>query len=573
MSFSSSQEKSLGSPRAEVTPGGDDNLGVPEFYIDGKVNFVGEQGGNGAQATIQDVSGAPVERQNPLGYSVGWWSALFLNITMLIGTGIFSFPSSLLKSLGSVGLALVYWPIGLLISLAGNSVYLEFASYFPSRSGAEVVYLEQAFRKPKYFFPVAFAVQTVILSFVSSNVIVVASYIFKMTDRTPSGWESKGVGIAALTILCLPILLSTKWTLRLSNFCGVAKIITMLLIITRFVALGGHLNAVPDPKANFRNAFQGTTNNGYNLSNALVSIIFSYGGYTNSFNVANEIKNPIRTIKKTANTAVIFVAVLYLLANIAYFAVLTKAEIKGSTQVTASIFWQKLFGARAAKGLTILPVLSASSNILTTMVGHTRMIREIGRQGVLPFPKFWVTTWPFGTPTGAIIAIWVVSFIIIVAPPAGTAFNFIVALQNYPSSFFLALMTFGFDVRKNLNLPRPEYRSWTVVLLFFLAANLFLIIMPWVPPPGGINNSSFGFFYGASSLAGLGIVFLCALYFVLWSKLFPKLGGYQLRQVVVSLPDGSLSHQLIKVRNDEVDEWDAKHDLSGRSLREYEFRA
>ncbi|KAK6904600.1 hypothetical protein I203_105416 [Kwoniella mangroviensis CBS 8507] len=72
MSFSSSQEKSLGSPRAEVTPGGDDNLGVPEFYIDGKVNFVGEQGGNGAQATIQDVSGAPVERQNPLGYSVGW---------------------------------------------------------------------------------------------------------------------------------------------------------------------------------------------------------------------------------------------------------------------------------------------------------------------------------------------------------------------------------------------------------------------------------------------------------------------------------------------------------------------
>lgn len=64
-----------------------------------------------------------------------------------------------------------YWVIGLLISLAGISVYLEFASYFPSRSGAEVVYLEQAYAKPKYFFPIAFAVQTVILSFVSSNVI------------------------------------------------------------------------------------------------------------------------------------------------------------------------------------------------------------------------------------------------------------------------------------------------------------------------------------------------------------------------------------------------------------------
>ena len=87
------------------------------------------------------------------------------------GSGIFSFPSSLLRNLGSVGLAMFYWVIGLLISLAGISVYLEFASYFPSRSGSEVVYLEQAYAKPKYFFPIAFAVQTVILSFVSSNVI------------------------------------------------------------------------------------------------------------------------------------------------------------------------------------------------------------------------------------------------------------------------------------------------------------------------------------------------------------------------------------------------------------------
>lgn len=42
-------------------------------------------------------------------------------------------------------------------------------AYFPSRSGAEVVYLEQAYPKPKYLFPVAFAFLTVVLSFSSSN--------------------------------------------------------------------------------------------------------------------------------------------------------------------------------------------------------------------------------------------------------------------------------------------------------------------------------------------------------------------------------------------------------------------
>lgn len=67
------------------------------FVLGNGLAFVGEQGGNGADATYQDVNGAPVEKQNPLGYGVGWWSALFLNITMIIGTGIFSFRESFLS--------------------------------------------------------------------------------------------------------------------------------------------------------------------------------------------------------------------------------------------------------------------------------------------------------------------------------------------------------------------------------------------------------------------------------------------------------------------------------------------
>ena len=70
-----------------------------------------------------------------------------------------------------MGLTLLYWPLGFLISLSSLTVYLEYAAYFPNRSGAEVVYLEQAYPRPIYFFPVVFAVQTVILSFSSGNAI------------------------------------------------------------------------------------------------------------------------------------------------------------------------------------------------------------------------------------------------------------------------------------------------------------------------------------------------------------------------------------------------------------------
>lgn len=82
-----------------------------------------------------------------------------------------SVAGSILNSTGSIGLALIYWFIGFIMAIAGFCVYLEFASYFPSRSGAEVVYLEQAYPRPKHFFPIAYAVQSVVLSFSSSNAI------------------------------------------------------------------------------------------------------------------------------------------------------------------------------------------------------------------------------------------------------------------------------------------------------------------------------------------------------------------------------------------------------------------
>lgn len=52
--------------------------------------FISERGGNNAAPTYQDASGAPVESQSPLGYSVGPVTITLLNITMMIGAGIYS---------------------------------------------------------------------------------------------------------------------------------------------------------------------------------------------------------------------------------------------------------------------------------------------------------------------------------------------------------------------------------------------------------------------------------------------------------------------------------------------------
>ena len=90
--------------------------------------------------------------------------------------------------------------------------------------------------------------------------------------------------------------------------------------ITGFVVLGGGVKSIPDPGANFRNAFEGSTNDAHGLISALVRINFAYEGYANAFNMVNEVKNPIRTIRFAGPAALLAISILYMFVNIAYFA-------------------------------------------------------------------------------------------------------------------------------------------------------------------------------------------------------------------------------------------------------------
>lgn len=114
---------------------------------------------------------------------------------------------------------------------------------------------------------------------------------------------------------------NNRVALRLNDVTGIVKLLTLVFVaVTGLVVLGGHVISVPDPGLNFRDAFNGLPTTGYGLSNALYSITFSYTGYANAFNVMAEVKDPIKTIRRSAPVSLLIVAILYMLANVAYFA-------------------------------------------------------------------------------------------------------------------------------------------------------------------------------------------------------------------------------------------------------------
>jgi amino acid transporter len=183
--------------------------------------------------------------------------------------------------------------------LAALAIFLEYASLFPNRSGGQVAYLEQAYPKPAFFFPVTYAFFTVAFSFSSSNAVVLARYIYRAAGYQAGEWANKGLAIASYTFLAFICLISTRWSIRLMNLISAIKLIILLfIVITGFVVLGGGTK-VKDPRQNFRNSFDGVTNNGHDIVNALVSINFAYDGYYNAFNVVNEIRVCSSSARKT----------------------------------------------------------------------------------------------------------------------------------------------------------------------------------------------------------------------------------------------------------------------------------
>jgi hypothetical protein len=53
-------------------------------------------------------------------HKIGWFSAMCMVVGLMIGSGIFSTPSSVLLSVQSTGMALLLWLIGGVVALFGT---------------------------------------------------------------------------------------------------------------------------------------------------------------------------------------------------------------------------------------------------------------------------------------------------------------------------------------------------------------------------------------------------------------------------------------------------------------------
>ena len=176
---------------------------------------------------------------------------------------------------------------------------------------------------------------------------------------------------------------------------------------------------MPDPYASFRSPFAGSSKNSYDYAVALVKVLFTYHGWSNATYVLNEVINPVQTVKVAGPLGLALVGSLSLLINVAYFASATPEEASKSSVTIAAFFLGKVFGPEVSRFAAFLAALSALGNIFTVTFTMSRLYQELAKEGALPFPRFLASNWPIGSPSGALLLIFLLSFMVILAVPFG----------------------------------------------------------------------------------------------------------------------------------------------------------
>lgn len=499
---------------------------------------------NGEVAYLNDLE------EIPQGRHLGLFSTIVLFVSRILGSGIFSLASGVFRDCGrSVFLFFIAWLLAAVLAFSGLYIFLEMGSLVP-RSGGSKVFLEFIYEKPKLLATVAFSVYSVAFGFTISNALVFGEYFLRAIGVETTDFRTRATGLLFLYFASGIHGVSVHHGVRIQNFIGILKLALMVVMIGTGIYVVFFPSSITKIESNLHMndifTIRGTVTPS-SFASAIIKSSFAFGGWNAIHTVSNEIQDPIRTFKIAGPTSLGVIAITYFFTNLAYLVVIAPEELANSGTLVGSILFEKVFGDRIGRQLlTFAVALCAGGNVFVVMYTISRASQEVFREGYLPFSRFMSSNWPFGSPLPTLTLSVSITTIIFIVCPQGDIYNYIVALEGYPNQIVIALIAIGiFIIRRRYPDLRAPIRSSLVGTTLVLIITAYLVISPLIsktsPNPPGMEN------WPSYAVVALFIVFLCILYWFLRFKFFPWLNRYELKPEEVTLDDGLVIKQWVKV--------------------------
>jgi amino acid transporter len=447
----------------------------------------------------------PVELRRALGP----WAAASIVIGTVIGSGIFLVPRTMIRSVGSVEAVAAVWIIGGLMSLAGALTYAELAAALPE-AGGEYAYLREAYG-PIWGFIYSWTQMWVAksgsIATMATGFFLYLANFFPPLETVfysvplpigPGGGPLElryGQLLAIALILLLGLL--NYFGVKLGGNVQVAVTALKVALIGSIILAGIFLGR---PHAPSSAPIGALTFSGFVA--ALVAALWAYDGWNNVSMVASEVREPQRNLPRALIWGTSGVIAIYLLANAAYFRVLSPGEVAGAERVAAEMM-RRIFAEPGAAAVSIAAIISIFAALNGSILSGSRVPYAAARDGLF-FSAVAQVNQKHRTPGTSILLLTGWSAVLVLSGKFDDLFNLVIF-----ASWILYGMTAAavFVLRKKRpDLPRP-YRTigYPIIPALFIAGAVVLIAVTAVERP-------------RESAMGIGLILLGLPPYFYWKK-------------------------------------------------------
>ncbi|KAJ8726463.1 hypothetical protein PYW07_001161 [Mythimna separata] len=413
-------------------------------------------------------------------------------IGTIIGSGIFISPTGVFLYTGSVGASLIIWLASGLLSTLGALCYAELGTSI-TRSGGDYAYIYTAFGPLPAFLRMWIALLIIRPTTQAIVALTFGHYVVKpfFPECDPPQLAVKLLAAVCLCILTAINCISVRWTMRIQDVFTSSKLLALVVIIISgiYYICSGHTE-------NFEAAFEGEFSAG-NIALAFYSGLFAFGGWNYLNFVTEELQDPYKNLPRAIWIAMPMVTIIYVMANLAYFGVVTKLEMMSNPAV-AAIFGDRLFAGWSWM-IPVFVALSTFGGVNGVLFTSARLFATGAQEGHMPafFSLFHIKK---QTPIPSLMFTCLFSLLML------TTSNVFDLINYFSQTLWLSV---GASVvgmlwlrRVKPDIPRPIKVNIVIPYLFLLAIGC-LVVIPAITRP---KDTAIGV---AILLSGIPVYYLC----------------------------------------------------------------
>ncbi|MCD8339205.1 MAG: amino acid permease [Burkholderiales bacterium] len=411
---------------------------------------------------VQELSSEKTELRR----EVGLFGGLSVLAGIMIGSGIFYIGGIVLARCNlSLGLAILVWVIGGVITLLSGICFAELGAMMP-KAGGSYVYLREAFGERIAFIN---GICKFLLSSPGSIGALAVAFAAAISSIYPlDPLTQKAIAIISVLLLTWINVRGIKFGNMVQCIFMVLKLLPIFLILIAGLMLGRqHPNffTIPGEMPSFLDILS-------MIGFAIIATMWAYEGWTNLNNVAEEVKNPKRNIPLSLIISIVGVMVLYVLFNFAIYRVLPfdfiTQMVSEKNYYLGTYAAGDLFGSYGKLIVAVAMILAIFNSLNGCIMVFPRAFYAMAKDGLL-FKSFAEVHPVYKTPKYAIIGTAIVSIILISFRTLGQLTN-LVAIYGliFHGLTFYAVVVLR---KKYPDMVRP-YKVWFYPVTIFLVCGI-----------------------------------------------------------------------------------------------------